>query len=572
MALFRIKLSMLLVGLLTLPSCSMVQVHVDLPHQKPLGDDALVGDLAPALNRAVELRTSYTSAVKNQSIARNGLALTAIPAAAAGMALGIANPSAMTTSHALLGIAGGTAAAFGVGSFLINPSYNAIYEAGSTAVTCAIDSVRPWRYNKDEFAERRKQVFILQDALRDATGSGVDSRSLTEASQILNDGLTLVDEIERSGPSLDVRLSTINEAVSMELSKAEPDLNSLQKVIAGLAPRMNSFAAAMGVTAGSGGPGRATGAAGSAQSGGGPDSGVAQTRLLESMVPVRAWVMAVNAAKARIANSGQCAVSVMATQRLSLDPDNLTLNTGETGTIVVHGLSGPDWSAQSAGAGGLKVEQAPGGVVKVTVDASVLSGGRQIVVRDSKTGQTQTAFVTIGNAVDRLRGNSGGRTGSGSRGDSMTERGQRAGPDRVAKPDAIRCDEGSAEGRDQWDKLLKGLNIPVTTARVLFRAERCESSVFRSMVRDIQACMAKQQTAIWNVPAGAIKPDGTLTNVQWKDWETHGTKNCAVNVEKNGKIKVGPSAPSTNGDADPKPVAESSTGTGGTQTNTTESK
>jgi hypothetical protein len=480
-------------ALLSLAGCgSLMQVHLD-PPPPPALETNLAGQLGPALQGAYRQRANYLSAVANQSIARNAIAITTVPAAAAGLALGIANPGANATRNAILGIAAGSATALGLGSLLIEPSRNPIYEAGAAAVTCAIEASSPYRITMADLQIHKQDVANLRSALSDAAAVGI--ADLAEASSTLTGGDTLIADIEDSGPSLDTSLNKIAVVVSSELNRTEPDLNRIKQVIVNLPAQVSLLGT--GMSAGTSG--------GKAQSGiiGAAD---AQYRLRQALVPVKAWISAVNVRKGRVLNASQCTVSVNASERLTLEPDTVLIARGGQATMLVHGLSGPDMKVQVGGSSGIKADPI-GSTIVLTAEANALDGARTVEVIDLKSQQKQIGFVQLGGIVAASGGFGTGKTTAPAANPRSPE---------TTHPKPLVAEAFGKTG-PEFAEMLAAFDIDPHQEGARFTG--WNAPAFKDLVRTVQKCMQAKFPAADTWGAGTDgKFNGVMTEKQFRFW------------------------------------------------------
>src|SRR5580704_14939159 len=104
--LWSVKAAILAVVTFMTSACSVMQPHVDVPpapadYNLPV---VFAGGLDPQIARAWLLQQRYMDAVSDESLLTNSLAITAIPAAAAALAVGITNPGTTSTRNVLTGV------------------------------------------------------------------------------------------------------------------------------------------------------------------------------------------------------------------------------------------------------------------------------------------------------------------------------------------------------------------------------------------------------------------------------------------------------------------------------------
>ncbi|HVZ00528.1 MAG TPA: hypothetical protein VHA35_13555 [Dongiaceae bacterium] len=305
-AIFRAALPVALLG--SVSACSIIDPHVTLTMderdkifyrmEKECTDAAVEkskrlspyckyhGSLPAAIEYANALSQEYDGAVSSQSILKNGIALGVIPASAAALFLGISGGSTET----VLGLASGGAALLGLGGFLSSEPRQQVYISGSLALGCAILKSSPYLLDEQQYkaispdftavqAELTNdivkatkmandlnaldlQVVAKEDEVRafwPAIEHTVDSSvqrqttasSIEAAQQVLSDAggfamkaLTARIKVDDAGVNLLQTAHDISEKVSREVTKTEPDVNTIRALAAGLAPAVQAQEAA----------------------------------------------------------------------------------------------------------------------------------------------------------------------------------------------------------------------------------------------------------------------------------------------------------------------------------------
>jgi hypothetical protein len=248
---------------LGLAACSVLNPHVtpsmDRPAMSPLADGqggsvapvmAFFGNLPHAIDYANSLRQEYYDAVGEQSLLRNGMALTLVPISAAALFLGI-NSTSDAPRAAIAGLGIGGASLFALGEFFHSKPRQAIYLAGSEALGCAILASRPYLIPDDAmtaFKTALTEVYPAMDkaALKLAEFSALAKKAeemalaeealhqIKRAAAIAARGESVNDQIEKAGLTLLTATDTIRDQVSAQIVKDEPDFDSILILVGGL--------------------------------------------------------------------------------------------------------------------------------------------------------------------------------------------------------------------------------------------------------------------------------------------------------------------------------------------------
>jgi hypothetical protein len=249
-------------GIVVLPllsGCTLLNPHVtgneDLRLTQGTSEIRFYGDLPRAIDYADSLRHSYFDAVGEQSLARNGGAVALVALSAAALSAAITQPE-VDTLVANLAITGAGIA--GTGMLLTSSDRQRVYLSGSQAVGCAILSMRPFLITEADYkafkeaADRQPGEIVrletdataLQslvarfpsDALApEAQGALATAQALLTRAQTASASTdNAVLQIETAGRTLQTAVDTIRDKVSVEITKTEPDLQSILAVASGL--------------------------------------------------------------------------------------------------------------------------------------------------------------------------------------------------------------------------------------------------------------------------------------------------------------------------------------------------
>lgn len=260
--------------LVFLSGCSIINPHVSprgdrprLVRQQFAADDkrqntADHAALSEAIDYANRVRDAYHRAVGQQSMFRNGLAITAVSMAGAALGLGITGGA--TEAITALGVGG--ASAVGLGTLLYSDARQRVYLAGSEAVGCAISAMTPLmiadetltKFRNDLVALEslvgalRSQVEVVEAAVPSFTDKPLKQRAeialsqaratIAPAAQMVEAGYLLLNRVESAGVALVTAVDTIRDKVSAQITRTEPDLASINAVIGGLGAATSRFA------------------------------------------------------------------------------------------------------------------------------------------------------------------------------------------------------------------------------------------------------------------------------------------------------------------------------------------
>jgi hypothetical protein len=219
-----------------LAACTALNPHLSFTPSPPLPTDTLAGNLDPALRDAYELSEIYYQAVGEQSLIRNGTALTLIPLGAAALGVGITS-SGPATQRFLTGAGLGGAALYAGASFTVDSLRQLIWLKGSEALICAIKTVQPILMPKAEmpaFDERiarlGRAIFAAEAAFTPPIGPQ-EQTALSKAREILFAAQKWRAAILTSGQTLEGRIIMIRDKVSEQILRTEPDLNAVMAAL-----------------------------------------------------------------------------------------------------------------------------------------------------------------------------------------------------------------------------------------------------------------------------------------------------------------------------------------------------
>lgn len=256
-----------LVLLTLLSGCSILNPHVSPRVARPtpttVQDGTVVAVTLPAaIDYANGVRDAYHCAVGEQSMFRNGLAITAVSMAGAALGLGITGGA--TEVITALGVGG--ASAFGLGTLLYSDARQRVYLAGSEAVGCAISAMTPLMISETKLktfgtalgvlerraGELQRQIEVVEaaepsmkdDALKKRAGAALSQgRAIAgDAAQMVGKGYLLLNRVESAAVALVTAVDTIRDKVGAQITRTEPDLASITAVIGGLGAATSRFA------------------------------------------------------------------------------------------------------------------------------------------------------------------------------------------------------------------------------------------------------------------------------------------------------------------------------------------
>src|SRR5580704_6639228 len=266
-------------------ACSVMQPHVDVPpapadYNLPV---VFAGGLDPQIARAWLLQQRYMDAVSDESLLTNSLAITAIPAAAAALAVGITNPGTTSTRNVLTGVGVGVATLLGVGSFLVDRRRDAIYYQGAKEIYCLTLAISPLAIEESEFQKMWQDVEQLRLNLAEAAAAGVQATLIDQGNDVFASARNLVRDTAQAGIIFSNELQKINIAVNAQIASEEHNIGDIATAISVIqkTPLNAPGGAPTGTTQG--------GRAGTRLSTVG-----AEARLRSSIEAVTAWLAAYN--------------------------------------------------------------------------------------------------------------------------------------------------------------------------------------------------------------------------------------------------------------------------------------
>ena len=237
-------------------------------------DAQFAGNLAKAIDYANAWRTTYYDAVGEQSKLKNAVSLTLIPMSALALFFGITSDS-RAGKNAITALAIGGASLFVAGNLLHNVDYQQVYLAGSQAMGCAILAARPLLVEKHRFEEFENALKAINEGIDDKVDPGTKIGSIADvenkmdkvqwnvdrvrnaspnepllneaedqlklAAKVVSKAKTAVTKgrafkgrVTRSSITLTQVVHNIRDAVSVEIAKREPTLQSVASQVAGL--------------------------------------------------------------------------------------------------------------------------------------------------------------------------------------------------------------------------------------------------------------------------------------------------------------------------------------------------
>ena len=265
----------LLLGTLTLASCSMVNPYISHPRDTLSTQDTLpreTGDLETAVSYANTVKANYREALGREATFTNVLGALLIPTSAMALTMGIAK----VHSNTILMTGGSGTALLGVGKWLESKPRQAAYVAGYNAVNCAIEAVLPFRFSKkhlEPFQDSMQNIDGRIEAVQEAIGEAEAAKSqifkiLTPAQQQAKDDPQLLEAVAhirvaksvvasardardkgfavqrqraRAGHALDATVDNIIGQVDAAIQKSQLDLGALSAVISGLSQAYSQF-------------------------------------------------------------------------------------------------------------------------------------------------------------------------------------------------------------------------------------------------------------------------------------------------------------------------------------------
>jgi hypothetical protein len=352
------------------------------------------GGLDPQIGRAELLQQRYMDAVSDQSLLTNSLAITAIPLAAAALAVGITNPGTMSTRNFLTGAGVGVATALGVGSFLVDRRRDAIYYQGAKEIYCLTLAISPLAIEESEFEKLRQAVEQLQSNLADAAAADVEGTLIDQGNSVFAAGRRLVRDTARAGIIFSNELDKINIAVNAQIAAEEHNIGDIATAISVIQKTP------LNVPAGA--------PAGRTEGGRAGTKGGAEARLRRSIELVTTWLVLYNATVTATAANLQAAQCLPATAASPLQAQPIVIVTnGQKVTVTPAG--------QDSGFGsGITVQTPqppPPPIRRKAPLPSASSGPLAVITFDDEPGlrsafalaPTETAFPNSKNFQNKVR-------------------------------------------------------------------------------------------------------------------------------------------------------------------------
>lgn len=256
--LHRIVIAVICIGLI--PGCTTVPVTSDkLAMIQDSDKENFSGDLPQAIMDVEGLRKKYLDEVVRQSNYREGIADMLIPLTAWALYKGV-TPSTAATNNILAKAGIGGAALYGWGNYALSTDRQMIYLAGNDALGCTIAAMRPYLFTAEEMGnlttpdsllgsrkilleaidntkaalvnyEKNHQIRALGDRKDDLAQARAD---LSSAQEVLSKANRLKADVEMAGAKLRLAAQNIQNQVTIELVKAQPDLASITGITRGL--------------------------------------------------------------------------------------------------------------------------------------------------------------------------------------------------------------------------------------------------------------------------------------------------------------------------------------------------
>jgi len=184
--------------------CSILNPHVTPENYIQTGTTTTeatkyAGDLDGAISYANSWRVAYYQAVGNDSLLRNGVALSLVPIGAVSLYRGITSTGGKN-SIAALGLTG--ASIYGVGSYLESSPRQRVYLAGSQAIGCALLAVRPLLMYQTEYTTLVQNI-------------GAVTRTMTAISLQIANVQALADAVRTEVPSQAVTLARADSTIAI---------------------------------------------------------------------------------------------------------------------------------------------------------------------------------------------------------------------------------------------------------------------------------------------------------------------------------------------------------------------
>lgn len=208
---------------------------------------------------------AYQKGISQQSILTNVMALTLIPLAAAGLAMGIEGANAV--SIAALGLSG--AAIYGTGSFLSSKPRQLVYAAGVKAIVCAKEATLPLNLSGADFVDFKTSTekliddsSKLEEMIRETRQAVTNvnnmggmiagaeesiknaQESLDKAAEVVSAAEKLKREIGHANQALIFAVDKIAAEIDAAILTTLPNVQAISGIIGGLAQISGQFTSA----------------------------------------------------------------------------------------------------------------------------------------------------------------------------------------------------------------------------------------------------------------------------------------------------------------------------------------
>lgn len=217
-------------------------------HQQGAVPAKFYGDLPDAIDDADSQSTAYSKAASQYSQFRNGTALGAGVTGIAAVLLGAMNHG---SQNLRIGLSGASAAMLGLWGYYDNRPRQQVYLAGVTAITCAVEAVRPLLQTEEQHDKMaadesalRRALATFQTDLRSGAARGpgakltLDDATTAEdaAVSVLKTATAFDLAYDSVGVELREKVREIVVAVDAQVVKTDPDPAAMSKVIGGFSP------------------------------------------------------------------------------------------------------------------------------------------------------------------------------------------------------------------------------------------------------------------------------------------------------------------------------------------------
>ena len=217
------------------------------------------GGVGQAIDRVNAWREEYYDAVGEQSMMKNGIALTVIPAAAVAAYFGITGGN----RDVIAGLATGAAGLLGLGVFFESENRQQIYLSGYRSMGCLLFASAPLLMRQDRYdalrtdiealdidlgrldnaiflarasAENLRKKEVNNPLLLEADTEIAAAKQLTvKAEEAQAGGVGLLSRVDQAGLIIETAAGNIAAEVSSQIVDDEPRLSALTEITGGLA-------------------------------------------------------------------------------------------------------------------------------------------------------------------------------------------------------------------------------------------------------------------------------------------------------------------------------------------------